>query len=145
MEIGIFINNLADSVSANTGIATLLDNPLYIALIMTLLVMLIFYFASGSGSRLKPTFYIFCTLLAVMFVYHRRFLKLHEAQSKASAVTVALANQPLMLGTDRVDVIRPRVETQPYPATTQMASPSPPQFVGPATPPAFAFPAVPLS
>ena len=110
MEIGSLINKLADSVSANHGFATILDNPIYTALIMTFVVMIIFYFAGAydkSSSRLRMTFYVFVSLLAIIFIYHRRFRKCQSEQTKMSEIQSALANPLPMSSTERVPIIPP--------------------------------------
>lgn len=114
MELNVMVNGIADSVSSNKGIATILDNPIYTALLMTLVVILIFYFSGAYGRksarmsrRLRVAFYIFCSLLAVIFVYHRRFQKIHSEQNRRSEIQSALASPPTMLPTERVAIIQP--------------------------------------
>lgn len=111
MELGVLINGLADSIGANRGIVTILDNPIYTALLSTFIIMIIFYFASPTSqfetSRLRVAFYIFCALLAVMFVYHRRFQKCQAQQYKVSEIQSALANPPTIPSAERVPIIQP--------------------------------------
>lgn len=118
MELGVLINGLADSIGANRGIATILDNPIYTALICTLIIMIIYYFATVDGkscatTRLRTSFYIFCALLLVMFVYHRRFQKCQMTQSKVSEIQSALANPPTIPSAERVPIIQPVYLTGP--------------------------------
>lgn len=111
MELGILINDLADSIGSNRGIVTILDNPVYTALICTFIIMVIFYFTSLNSHadvhRLRVAFYIFCSLLTVMFMYHRRFQKCQMQQYKVSEIQSALANPPTIPQEERVPIIQP--------------------------------------
>jgi len=106
MDLGIFINELADAIGSNKGIASILDNPIYAAILMTLIVMIIFYFAKPE-MRIRTSFYIFCSLLAILFVYHRRFQKQNKTGGRISEIRSALANPPAMANTDLVPIISP--------------------------------------
>lgn len=118
MELGVMINGFADSVSANRGIASILDNPIYTALVMTFVVMVIFFFSSmqnggvGSVGRLRTAFYIFFSLLMVIFVYHRRFQKCQSQQQQVSVIQGALASfrdlgAQTIPSEDKVPIIQP--------------------------------------
>jgi hypothetical protein len=116
MELGNLINNFADSVSANRGFATILDNPFYTAILMTFVIVLIFYLSGArkkGTSRVRVAFYIFSSLLIIMFIYHRRFRKCSSEQARVSDIRSALAN-PLPVATaEQVQVIPPIYMTAP--------------------------------
>lgn len=114
MELGVLINQFADSIGSSQGIATVLDNPIYTALVITFVIMIIFYFAGltssgkhSSCNRLRVSFYIFVALLTIMFVYHRRFQKCQAQQSKISEIQSALATPLMIPSAERVPVIPP--------------------------------------
>lgn len=104
MDIGAAINKLADELGSNRGVASILDNPIYTAILMTLIVMIIFYFAKPD-TRLRTSFYIFCSLLAVIFIYHRRFQKQSSYGGRISEIRTALANPAPT--TDMIPIISP--------------------------------------
>lgn len=112
MELGVLINQFADSIGSRQGIATVLDNPIYTALVITFVIMIIFYFSEStrkqsSGNRFRVSFYIFAALLTIMFVYHRRFQKCQAQQSKISEIQSALATPLVIPSTELVSVIPP--------------------------------------
>ncbi|MFA5125358.1 MAG: hypothetical protein WC473_06100 [Patescibacteria group bacterium] len=107
------INGLADSVTTSRGVASILDNPIYTALAMTLIIIIIFYFSDSArrgvcaAARVRTAFYIFCSILTVIFIYHRRFAATHSEQSRVSEIQSALANPPTLESADHVPVIPP--------------------------------------
>lgn len=109
MDLGVTINQIADSLSASHGIATFLDNPIYIALVTTFIIMVLCYFAwtNGTKERLRLSFYVFCTHLIILFLYHRRFKKCQDESAKSSEVQYALAQSATLLPQDPVAVIPP--------------------------------------
>ncbi len=108
MELGIFVNKIADSIGANRGVASILDNPIYTALLMTFVIMLMLFFSGGMPTnRLKTAFYIFFALLAIIFVYHRRFQIQQKQGAHFSELRSALATQRTIPSIDRVPIIAP--------------------------------------
>jgi hypothetical protein len=119
------INKVADWVSSNRGLATILDNPIYTSLLLTFVIMLIFYFSPSTKAtgRLRTSFYVFCSILAVTFIYHRRFRKRQEERTGASEIRSALASPISIPATERVAVIQPiYLSTPSMPSTSSMPS-----------------------
>jgi predicted protein tyrosine phosphatase len=102
MELGPFINNAADWLGESSIVAAVFDNPIYTAIFMTIIVVIIFYFSRESFAR--PAAKTLVALLAIMFVYHRRFEKRHERERRANDITHALAVPSTIVGPDTVAI-----------------------------------------
>ena len=89
------MNSLADTATSVRGAGIIFDNPIYMALVATFIILLIFYLSGAVREdmpRIKTFFYIFSALLAIIFVYHRRFQKMQKEHSSVSAIRGAMAN-----------------------------------------------------
>lgn len=109
MEIGHVINRLADAIGANRGIATILDNPIYFALVITLMIMLIYYISGGANS-VRTAFYIFVAMTAFLFIYHRRFNQRKTQTDSSDHLRDALQRSRDVAGTS-IDSVPIKFET----------------------------------
>lgn len=110
MELGPFINDLADRIGATGWFSSLFDSPIYTALMMTAIVILIFYFAQiGARDRFafraNTTIKVFLSLLAIMFIYHRRFKKCQERNARVSGIVGGLEHPPIIPPSETVAVV----------------------------------------
>lgn len=103
MDLGAMINGIADSLSANNGAAMILDSPIYTALLITLIILMAYRFGSEDTSNAKRAFYIFALVAAALFLYHRRFMKKQEAQSRIGSAIFAVSSDSHD-GIDTVDI-----------------------------------------
>lgn len=119
MELGAAINKLADSVASSNGFVALLDNPFYMAVMLTVIIMIILFFsgfrpqakasgeAAGAAQYVRSAFYVSCAIVAVIFVYHRRFQMCQMRTARVETIGSALANPATIGDTGGVPVIRP--------------------------------------
>jgi hypothetical protein len=115
MELGVAINRLADSVASSHGFVALLDNPFYMAIMLTIIIMIILFFAgfrpsaksAGAAHYIRPAFYVSCAIIAVVFIYHRRFQMCQSRTARIETIGAALASPATMGNTDGVPVITP--------------------------------------
>lgn len=106
MELGVLINGIASSLAANNNIAVILDNPIYTAAVIVLVIAIIYYF-SGIASSIRAVFYAFCATSIIIFIYHHRFRASSAQVSKVSEIQSALANPPTLQTSELVPVIQP--------------------------------------
>lgn len=92
MDIGAAINSIADAISGNKFVAAVLDNPIFTALLITAIVVLIFMFAGTErhASVFTQAAYAFLAIAGVMFLYHKNFLRNQTASARADDVVAAM-------------------------------------------------------
>jgi len=89
MDLGGTINSLADNIGNNRGMSRILGNPIYTSLLLTAVIMIIFYFIvwpeQYTSMRMwivRTFFYVFAAILISMFLYHRHFLRIMDIERK---------------------------------------------------------------
>lgn len=113
MEIGVMINRLADGITSNGTIAAIMDNPLYTALMLTIVIMIIVVFSGfGTGERgavpyVRTSFYITCAIVASLFIYHRRYKQQSDKNKRIETIGQALARPSTIAHPDSVPIIQP--------------------------------------
>lgn len=112
MELGLFINRVADWFGESGFISTIFDNPIYVAIAMSVIIVIIFYLSRDSDSFSRPAIKTFIVLMIIMFVYHRRFEKRHEKDMRAANIASALATPSSVEGPGNVSVV-PQIYVQP--------------------------------
>lgn len=106
MELGPFINRVADWFGESSIIASVFDNPIYVAIVMTIIVVIIFYL-SARDSFARPAAKVFITIMALMFIYHRRFQKRYDQEARAHDIADALATPSMIAEPTDVAVVPP--------------------------------------
>lgn len=102
MDLGVFINKIADDIGENRGVGLILDNPFYMAVMITLVVLLAINFARIDGV-VRQGVYIMLFVSASLFLYHRRFM--HKQISGASADAARYATYtPLVSDADMIAI-----------------------------------------
>lgn len=104
MELGPFINKVADWFGESSVIATIFDNPIYVAIAMTIIIIVILYM-SARDTLARPAVKIFAALLAMMFIYHRRFEKRYDREKRATDIASSLSAPSTIVGATDVSVI----------------------------------------
>jgi Mn2+/Fe2+ NRAMP family transporter len=128
MELGLFVNGVADWFGESNVISTLFDNPIYVAMVMTLIIVIIFYLSRDSDSFSRPAIKTLIVLVVIMFIYHRRFEKRHEKDMRAASIANALQTPSSVDSPGNVPVVpqiyvssstQPLQPLQPLVASTQ--------------------------
>jgi hypothetical protein len=73
MDIGRLTKDVTNSLS-NGMFSSLFMNPIYVALLITTIIMLIVVCMYDKRSLVKTSFYIFCTSTAVIFLHNKLLL-----------------------------------------------------------------------
>jgi Mn2+/Fe2+ NRAMP family transporter len=111
MELGIAINKFADALGSNKGIASILDNPFYTAIMITLIIAIILFFQLREMQGFATYFYMFCVIVATIFVYHRRFDKKARAEHRTSDIASALSVVPSFNNPETISIVPPSYMT----------------------------------
>lgn len=109
MELGTSFNRFADWLCSGTVIARILDNPFYMAIMLTVIIVIIIIMHKRGGGdiRFATYFYIFCAIVGTLFVYHRRFEKKSRASVQGSDIQRALSFNSTTASPDDVNIDLP--------------------------------------
>ena len=78
IEIGRTINEATDWISEIPIVSSIIQNPIYTALLITALfvvIILTFYYTSGFHKIMKCTLYFFLIILGIMYVHNYSIIK----------------------------------------------------------------------
>jgi len=107
MDLGASINKLADSVISASGPATILDNPFYSAIFIVIIIVLILHiegFRANSGYT-RAMLYAIVATAAFLFVYHRRYTRMHAINTRIDTIGNALSRITAVDHPDAVPII----------------------------------------
>lgn len=79
MDLESVAKSFTDSLS-NGPFSNLFTNPIYVALLITSIIVLIILCMYENGKIIKTSFYILCTCLFVIFIHNKLLLIEHRKQ-----------------------------------------------------------------
>lgn len=107
------INRFADGITSNGTVAMIMDNPLYIAIVLTIVIMIIITFSGFSPANrnvvpyIRTSFYITCAIMISLFIHHRRYKQQFDRNKKIETIGQALARSVTVAHPDSVPIIHP--------------------------------------
>jgi hypothetical protein len=79
MDLESFTKNFTQYLS-NGPFNTLFTNPIYVALLITIIVVLIVVCMFNESKLIKTSFYIMCTTIFIIFIHNKLLLIEHRKQ-----------------------------------------------------------------